>query len=665
MKNIEDEAINTYQQNIKYLQESHPKLHQDLQNFELAIQNKHYEQQFDLEYIDNNFDIKEISTQKYMYGKKTNEISESITKNINFFKADHTIESFAMFRTSEEFFKTTQEHYRRARQHIYPIMNYYLENQTNNPEMKKIVKFIFLGVGLGLHLSTIDAKIQASNYLIIEDDIEIFKLSLFTCKYYELAKNAELTFSVLEDINAFTNTFTNFLRNAYIFNYKIKYFHLKTHSNVKLKHILSILSSQGFSFFPYQLQLDNSISALPYIKKKYRFLNVYKPFSIPVLQAKPILMLAAGPSLSNNIKWLKLNHNKFIIIAVSATLQFLHKYNIVPDIVTHVDGSDSVIELFEGFDAKEFLKDSLLLFSTQTKHNIVSKFDKNNIFMFETSASYFSIKFNYSSSCVGSFTYLFSLNLNAKSTYILGLDLSIDQDTGDDHLSDHVDHQSIDIQDKTKLETNVNVSSTLIPIEGNFQETIYTTPIFQTSISTISSFASKIANNNNIYNISHGAKIQNANPMNISDIAIDEISDINKQEVRRSIKECFSKQSLDKLSDNDLKKIKDRHDFITRIKVYLDEYANNISYSNYDIYQKNFLELSNKILSSNNEDISDLNKIYHSYFKYALAVIEDFFNTKNIKNTKRHIKKFDKMFQEGLHSISSQLNDAFNGLQNQ
>ena len=66
--------------------------------------------------------------------------------------------------------------------------------------MKKLYKFIFLGVGLGLHLTTIHEKLQSNVYFIVEEDLELFRLSLFVTNYKDMSSHgAQLLFSIFDD----------------------------------------------------------------------------------------------------------------------------------------------------------------------------------------------------------------------------------------------------------------------------------------------------------------------------------------------------------------------------------------------------------------------------------------------------------------------------------
>ena len=322
MVDIEQTAIKTYESNMQHLQSNHTKLYKDLLELDMAMQNNLHQQQYDLEYVEGNFDVKQLSTGKYLYGKQSDKIVQAYTENINFDKQKNTIESFPLIDLSK---KNIWAHHIRAREYIYPMMKYSLDNSKKDTKMKRIVKFVFSGLGLGLHIEAIDNKIHANRYLIIEDDIELFKLSLFTTKYYEIAKHSTIYFSVLEDVHTFTKTYNSFMEDAYMYNYLLKYTHFASHSYTKLKHIISLTSSLTFVSFPYQLQLDKFVSPFRYLNNGYSFLNIYSAIDPSILHDKPILIIASGPSLSKNIIWLKKNYTKFVIITVSSSLNYLYE----------------------------------------------------------------------------------------------------------------------------------------------------------------------------------------------------------------------------------------------------------------------------------------------------------------------------------------------------
>ena len=155
-------------------------------------------------------------------------------------------------------------------------MSYYINNTDKSDEMQKIEKFIFIGVGLGVHLLEIDAKISANEYLIIEDDLELFHLSLFCTPYYEFNKNATLTFSISENENDFMDNINIFLENSFYLNRYLKYSYFSAHSDIKIKLIQNALTSQDFISFPYKTLLTKYLKPFEYINNSHNILKLKK-----------------------------------------------------------------------------------------------------------------------------------------------------------------------------------------------------------------------------------------------------------------------------------------------------------------------------------------------------------------------------------------------------
>ena len=55
--------------------------------------------------------------------------------------------------------------------------------------------------------------------------------------------------------------------------------------------------------------------------------------------------MLAGPSLDENIEWIKANQNKFFIVTIGAAYKKLLANNIKIDIITTVDESDVLEKL--------------------------------------------------------------------------------------------------------------------------------------------------------------------------------------------------------------------------------------------------------------------------------------------------------------------------------
>ncbi|MDQ7060104.1 MAG: hypothetical protein Q9M43_02845 [Sulfurimonas sp.] len=187
MENIEQKAVEIYTNNIIYFRKNHPKLMQKLDVLDAMIESGDYASHYDLEYIHGYFDVKELQSAHYLYNDDSQLVSSSLADLIDFKKLSLSFEGFPLYNISADNQKTLDD---RAEgfEDILPIMKYYVDHTSPDDLMKKIEKFMFVGVGLGMHIECIHTKIQAKEYFIIEDDLELFKLSLFTTSYSSLGK---------------------------------------------------------------------------------------------------------------------------------------------------------------------------------------------------------------------------------------------------------------------------------------------------------------------------------------------------------------------------------------------------------------------------------------------------------------------------------------------
>lgn len=158
VKNIEDTIVETFNKNMEYFEQNQPNIYSKLASFDSAVEQGLYTNKYDMVFNNNYFDVRELSTNKYLYSDNSNKYAYEVSK-----KFDNSVD-----------------------------------------------KFIFFGIGLGLHIDQIDKKVNAKSYLIIEDDLELFKLSTFITPYYELVKRSELYFSVFEGDEEFSNIVTEF-----------------------------------------------------------------------------------------------------------------------------------------------------------------------------------------------------------------------------------------------------------------------------------------------------------------------------------------------------------------------------------------------------------------------------------------------------------------------
>jgi len=602
----------TFQNNIEYIQKNHPKLFSKLSALDNAVESGYYKEKYQLIYENNMFDVLENGTRNYLYNEKSDEYARLVAKSIDFKVEENLFEGFDRENISDEELQKFRdmpsfEHHKSG---FAPIIHFTQNHQEKERELKSIDKFIFFGVGLGLHIETIAQKFHSKVYFIVEDDLELFRLSLFTTDYQELAKSATLIFSVFEDAKEFQESANLFLTTQYYYNHYIKYFSMLNHSEEKRHQFHIALTSQSHKLFFYNSLLTQTIRPLKYIFNNYKFLE--KDFQLKT--EKPFLLLAAGLSLEKNMQWLKINHTNFTIVAVSAIAHILEKEGIVPTIIIHLDPFENATKHFKKIKSIEFFKDSLLFFVARTAQEIVTMFDKEKIFFFESGTNYKKSSLKISAPCVGSASYQLLLKLGVKELYLLGLDLAIDRKTGQTHSLNHQFSKTLATETDNIDNELLIYKNSLLELEGNLTTTILTTPHFKTSIDIIDSSSKYYKKEyQNIYNLSDGAKFENITSLDIQKIKFQQ-----QQFLTNNLIDLNFSIGLTKGEKNELvEKLEYTETLIVKI-THLETL-------------KEFKEFANFIAKEEKLYKYELHRVIDTYMRYILSYIFDFYNAKESK----------------------------------
>jgi hypothetical protein len=198
----------------------------------------------------------------------------------------------------------------------------------------------------------------------------------------------------------------------------------------------------------------------------------------------------------------------------------------------------------------------------------------------------------------------------------------------------------------------MELEKNLFPVQGNFADVVYTNALLHSSVQSLYKLIPKMKQNfQNIYNLNQGAKIHQAIPKHIEDLNTNAFESIDKDELFKELQDTLNKNSIDQLSEADIRSIKLRLLNAKDTYTKLEEFSNNVSLSNQDKYLYDLLGIVSYILHKQGRENITLTSAYLLFFKYALTTILDFFNTKEIKNEKRHIKKFNKLIENEMCDI--------------
>ena len=611
MLNLNAIITKNFQDNIAYLEKNHKTVFDKVVSLESAIENNYYQEKYELVYENDGFDVKEKNSQNYLYHKESFAHTLLSTQSINYRTDNSTIEAFVRqsFSKAECLLLKKEHNPFEYKKYIASILQEFEYKEYQ--KLNKLYKFIFFGVGLGLHITDIDKEISANTYFIVEDDLELFRLSLFCTNYQELSKNAKLIFSVFESNDAFMSSASAFLEEAYYHNHYLKFFHLPHHKEASIEQFYQAVSSQPHLRFLFTDRLLQSTQTLSSIAKGYSFLQNKPTLSESAFSTTPVLLLASGPSLEIEIEWLKKNHAKCIIVAVSSSLAFLQEHNVVPNIVVHMDPFEQSLISFERVKHLDFLKESLLLFGAATPSSIIKLFKKENLFFFETATAYKDDSFKTFAPCVGSTAYQLLLSLQVQELYLLGVDLALNATDGATHAGTH--------QDKAKLTQDADTNSykeSLLSVEGNFTKEVKTTADFYTSLFAINQMSHSLKKESQtVYNLSHGAKIVGCIPMRTEALSL-ALSSKDIPNIAH-LKKSFQQSSTTQCSKNEREKIDEQIADANSLRKQLQE----LQHQNIASVQEYINLLITTTTSKKRLHSFTLSQILDSYYHYIFPYI--------------------------------------------
>jgi len=643
MQDIESIAIQNYKDNMAFFKEKHPALHNKLLALDTILNDGSYPQKYDLEYKDGYFDIIELNSKTYLYNQDSDKLSQELVDKITYKKNEHTFKSFRKTNfdaNTKDYLKTKSAY--TSFSTIAEIMDYYYKNTDDSMSMEKIDKFIFLGTGLGVHIAKAIKKFNLQVILIVEDDIELFRLSLFTTNYKKALEKCIAHFSVAQNSTEFSNTFNSFFTQAFFKNQYIKFNIFSSSYEEKIQEIRSLLITRPEATYTHDRLLLKNKMVIDKIIKNYKFLNVLKHSEEKFFKDKPWLVVGAGPSLHHNAQWLIENQDKFIIITVFSALNTLKKLGVKPDIITHIDedpNNYTTKMLLDTIGDLSFLDESIVFLSASVMNLLFDQFDKERVYLHEDRTKYKMVSSTLQIGSVGETVYSMALIFNASNIYMLGLDLAL-SDEGHTHSPDHILPQNIqdkkDISfDDDKVE-DFSLRDSTINIKGNFRNIVKTTPLFAFSIPILNGKTKTLkTKEQTVYNLSDGAYFENTIPLKVEDVKTQ--NNIDKKNIFKELKELFDKYSTTELEGKELDALKCRKAQIDDYYVILETFKNSPQ-SNSEIFMASYIRFATDLLSHKCK--FELHDILTIYFLKIASYIDDFLYTKEITNKKKHIKKF-------------------------
>ncbi|WP_323652125.1 motility associated factor glycosyltransferase family protein [Aliarcobacter butzleri] len=658
---LQNALTTTFLANLVFLSEYDKELYHRVDELSRLIENGDYKEKYALEFLMENgeFDIYDIINDKYLYNKKPKKINNELVKKVNL-DSKNSIINFSEYYSFNNTMNIEKDYFDlNYLEELSSITINDAQEYKNivgkavlaNKSLKEIRKFIFFGTLLGRHIPRIAEKINASAYLVLERNLEIFRLSLFTVDYTILG-NKGVIFSIMDNLKDEEQKINKFLNINLLDNNIIKISSTNINIDRYIDNVLSISSTLSPESYDYNRMLYTHINRTTYyINNQYKFILFKKIKSYSkFFENIPILYIAAGPSLDENLTWIKENQNKFFIVTIGAAYKKLLNNNIHIDLITTVDEQLDILDTkqFDDESVSNISDNTIIFASTLTNKKIINKFNKDNLFLFEVFSTVHKDSLAYGGFSVGEVTLEILLQLNAKNIYLIGLDLALNQKTGDSHSKDSASGTiKLNLDEKQNRET-FQMRASLIKVKGNYKNNVYTTPLFYSSIKSVEDKIFSKDKNVIIYNLSrNGAFFEGSIPKRINSIKIDYFNNISKNTFHfKNILNKYSRKGLLKMTEKDLSK---------EIKFFeenIEEILKSIENKHFDSFEDLLLNILNIGELLRNKQYFYFDLLLYNYLNTHMPYLLYVFNDKKIRFKIKKINEVKDIFLKQLREIS-------------
>ncbi|MGB3750072.1 MAG: 6-hydroxymethylpterin diphosphokinase MptE-like protein [Arcobacteraceae bacterium] len=507
---IEQSLVMVYQKNLQFLKENFFDIFEEVDQFSKDLEAGKIKEKYSLEMKNGYFDIQNLEDGGYYYA--TNSYIDAETRAA---LVDFTANSSLDLLRKDSISQKLSMPYGLGE--VLPVVDFINQKvDLQNVEFQKIMKLVYIGVGLGYHIQEMDKKLESYTTLIIEPELEIFRLSLFTMDYSIFEEgNRTLVLSVGNDKNIREQAFSKFYSIHSYMNYNIKYQKLLQNLDYIKTELIDFCENHFAGAFPYKAVIKNVKRTIGFIKNEDKFLVLNDILEKKIFKNKEILLISAGPSLDNYIEIIKKYQDRYIITCVDVIVRKLEKNGIVPDIVFSIDPSH-LCEKYLKTEDPEYLKNSAIVLLSQQHPDLMKLLRERKLHYYISQFAAINKEIGCLGSVpnVGTFSFHAMAHLGGKKLYTIGNDAAFNQETGSRYSSDssHTQSEVLEIDDKND---NVISKEDLLEVKGNLKDTVKT----NRSLIAFKLSYDQIINNMksyleyDAYNLSDGVYIDGLTPM--------------------------------------------------------------------------------------------------------------------------------------------------------
>ncbi len=397
----------------------------------------------------------------------------------------------------------------------YPIL--FSQRKINLKELPDGRRFsppvIFLGVFHGLHIDYFLDRTEVDSILLIEPEPERFEVSCYFLDYEQLYKRFDrMMISIGPDTDAqpIHSFFSNYRVSTQMWTRVLPgYAHEK--NKFFLESFKMYQATLASVIYPIEFEILGIQHASQNLSNELPFLSLSPKLS----RKSRIAVVATGPSLDEDLTWLKKNKDKLIIFAVASAVSSLKANGIRPDFQFTLESHMTA----KGLVTMEMSNDVPTVVFSNANEETVDYF-AGNVFLCASYDKASPVEMKVSLPCMNpsttNFTFSFACFCQPKELYLLGCDF------GYFSIEKHHSASSFykDIEDKSKEIFTQTTEMKQVLMAANFgaKGGIQSNPFLTQTRLNVERCIEKCGDRINFFNLSNGAMVKGAKPKQSSRI---------------------------------------------------------------------------------------------------------------------------------------------------
>lgn len=471
--------------------------------------------------------------------------------------------------------------------HLTKLTSFFNSIQSSNDKLPSTISsMLFFGVGAGCHIHQVVQNHKIKNMFIYEPSLDLFYLSLYLSDWNDILNKLDMDGAQLHFSLGKPESNTDLAQELSDLFFKIGRFHsarsyiyvhylekdlLESVSEVSKSFDLNLL---GLGFF------DDALMSIGHFQNNLKNkIKLLKNKKLDMLANIPVFVVANGPSLDEDIDFLRKNKDKSIIISCGTAIGALYKYGIKPDFHCEMERCLITRTVLDIIDDKSYFK-GITLLALNTVHPSVFELFENSVQAIKLGEAGSTLHqhnpgvepsdyavLSYCNPTVTNCALSFCESMGMNKVFLFGVDMGYIGDKHHSKKSIYYD-QNDEEQDRDLYKIDNSIS-----VKGNFVEEVKTDSIYNYSRRVIESFLAA-KSHLDVINCSNGAEILGAMPKHSYDINFSEV--LNKKSLVELINNNLFINTVDTTLDFfDEIILENKHHFIDLCDLFIEQLSTN------------------------------------------------------------------------------------------